>query len=135
MADTRTAMQQLELVREAEDLDILRGELDPELGASGVLAKAAYVIFDNLPHIACIGPRITRATRDNLNIMQGKGTDAASRTSRTIPNPADYVLIERWPRPREVHGRGAGIRRSLLLYRQLLAGLPALTGRTRAWKA
>jgi hypothetical protein len=56
MVATRTATQ-LELVREAKIFDILEGSLDPRLEASGVLVKDGlfYVIFDNMPHIACIG--------------------------------------------------------------------------------
>ena len=68
-------MQQLELVREAKIFDILAGSLDPRLEASGVLAKDGlfYVIFDNLPHIACIGPELSPAARDNHMIMQDRG--------------------------------------------------------------
>ena len=58
MVTAHPAMQPLELVSEAKIFDILEGSLDPRLEASGVLAKDGrfYVIFDNLPHIACIGP-------------------------------------------------------------------------------
>ena len=79
------AMQQLELVKEAKIFDILEGSLDPRLEASGVLAKDGlfYVIFDNMPHIACIGPELSRAARDNHMIMQEGATAGASRTSRT----------------------------------------------------
>ena len=68
-------MQQLELVKEAKIFDILEGSLDPRLEASGVLAKDGlfYVIFDNLPHIACIGPELSPAARDNDMIMQDRG--------------------------------------------------------------
>ena len=62
MGAAHTAMRQLELVREAKIFDILEDSLDPRLEASGVLAKDGlfYVIFDNLPHIACIGPSLPR---------------------------------------------------------------------------
>ena len=75
MVATRAAMQQLELVREAKILDIMPGSLDPRLEASGVLAKDGlfYVIFDNLPHIACIGPGLAREAGDNHMIMQERG--------------------------------------------------------------
>jgi len=78
MVATRTAMQ-LELVREAKISDILEGSPDPRLEASGVLAKDGlfYVIFDNIPHIACIGPELSRAA-DNHMIMQA----APGSTSR-----------------------------------------------------
>jgi hypothetical protein len=97
VATTQTAIRQLELVREAKIFDILEGSLDPRLEASGVLAKDGlfYVIFDNLPHIACIGPELSRAGRDNHMIMQNRGhrcgfEDIAydSRSGRF------YVLIE-----------------------------------------
>jgi hypothetical protein len=103
MVAIRTAMQQLELVKEAKIFDILEGSLDPRLEASGVLAKDGlyYVIFDNMPHIACIGPELSRAARDNHMIMQKEGhrrgfEDIAhdSRTGRF------YVLIESLPRGR-----------------------------------
>jgi hypothetical protein len=75
MVAAYTAMQQLELVREAKIFDILPGWLDPRLEASGVLAKDGlfYVIFDNLPHIACIGPELAPAARENHMIMQERG--------------------------------------------------------------
>ena len=115
-------MQQLELVKEAKIFDILEGSLDPRLEASGVLARDGlfYVIFDNLPHIACIGPELSPAARDNHMIMQDRGhrrgfEDIAydARSGRF------YVLIEslrararpRRPaaaRPAEHHRRAAG---------------------------
>ena len=75
MVAAQTPMQQLELVKETKIFDILEGSLDPRLEASGVLAKDGlfYVIFDNLPHIACIGPELSRAARDNHMIMQKRG--------------------------------------------------------------
>ena len=75
MGTTHTAMRQLELVREAKILDILEGSLNPRLEASGVLAKDGlfYVIFDNLPHIARIGPALVRTASDNHMIVQEKG--------------------------------------------------------------
>ena len=99
MIATRTAMQQLELVREAKILDLLPGSLDPRLEASGVLVKDGmfYVIFDNMPHIACISPELSRA--GNHMIMQERGhrrgfEDIAydARSGRF------YVLIESLPR-------------------------------------
>ena len=75
MVTAHPAMQPLELVSEAKIFDILEGSLDPRLEASGVLAKDGrfYVIFDNLPHIACIGPDLTGAAGGNHLIMQEKG--------------------------------------------------------------
>jgi hypothetical protein len=96
-------MPQLELVREAKIFDILEGSLDPRLEASGVLAKDGlfYVIFDNLPHVACIGPELSRAARNNRMIMQERGhrrgfEDIAYDSS----SGRFYVLIESLPRGR-----------------------------------
>jgi hypothetical protein len=97
MVATQTAIQELELVEEAKIFDVLEGSLDPRLEASGVLVKDGlfYVIFDNLPHIARIGPELSRAANRNHMIMQEMGhrrgfEDIAydSRTGRF------YVLIE-----------------------------------------
>ena len=67
MVATRAPMQQLELVKEAKVFDILAGRLDPRLEASGVLAMDGlfYVIFDNLPHIACVGAELSPAAAAN----------------------------------------------------------------------
>jgi hypothetical protein len=90
-------MQRLELVREAKILDILEGSLDPRLEASGVLAKDGrfYVIFDNLPHIACIGPELARAASDNHMIMQERGHRRGFEDIAYDPQSGRfYVLIE-----------------------------------------
>lgn len=96
MGAAPTAMQRLELVREAKIIDILEGSLDPRLEASGVLAKDGlfYVIFDNLPHIACIGPELGRA-RDNHMIMQERGHRRGFEDIAYDPQSGRfYVLIE-----------------------------------------
>ncbi len=102
--ERKTQIQQLELVKEAEIFDILSGSLDPRLEANGILAKDGlfYIVFDNLPHIACISPELSRTARDNHMIIQERGhrrgfKDVAydSRTGRF------YVVIESLP-----HGRG-----------------------------
>ena len=129
MIAAQTAIQQLELVKEAKIFDLLEGSLDPRLEASGVLAKDGlfYVIFDNLPHIACIGPELSRAARDNHLIMQERGhrsgfEDIAYDSS----SGRFYVLIESLRR-----GRGtymAAVQEydaRLPLSRQRLAGFPA----------
>ena len=103
MVATGRAMQQLELVREAKIFDILEGSLDPRLEASGVLAKDGlfYVIFDNLPHIACIGPELSRAAADNHVIMQEKGHRRGFEDIAYDPRTGRfYVLIESLPRGR-----------------------------------
>jgi len=100
---TQTPMQQLELVNEAKIFDILEGSLDPRLEASGVLAKDGlfYVIFDNLPHVACIGPELSRVARDNHMIIQERGH---CRGFEDIAYDSRYghfyVLIESLPRGR-----------------------------------
>jgi hypothetical protein len=76
MVVTQAPMQQLELVKEAKVFDILAGRrLDSRLEASGVLAKDGlfYVIFDNLPHIALIGPELSPVAAANDVIKQKKG--------------------------------------------------------------
>ena len=104
MVATRTAMQPLELVSEAKIFDILDGTLDPRLEASGVLAKDGlfYVIFDNLPHIACIGPELAGAARDNDVIMQEKGPPPRLRGHRVRPVAWPLLRAHRIaaPRPR-----------------------------------
>jgi hypothetical protein len=99
---TRAPMHQLELVREAKISGILEGSLDDDrLEASGVLAKDGlfYVIFDNLPHIACIGPDLT--ARGSHVILQDKGH---RRGFEDIAHDAAsgrfYVLIEALRRDR-----------------------------------
>ena len=106
MVATHTAMQQLELVREAKILDILKGSLNPRLEASGVLAKDGlfYVIFDNLPHIACIGPELALAARDNHMIMQERGHRRGFEDIAYDPwSGRFYVLIESLRRGRATY--------------------------------
>jgi hypothetical protein len=94
---TQTPVQQLELVKEAKVFDILGGRLDPRLEASGVLAKDGlfYVIFDNLPHIACLGAELSSAAVANHVIEQDRGHrrgfEDIAYDSR---NGRFYVLIE-----------------------------------------
>jgi hypothetical protein len=91
-------MQQLELVKEAKIFDILEGSsLDPRLEASGVLAKDGlfYVIFDNLPHIARIGPELSPAAAVNHVIKQHKGNDSGFEDiAYDSLHGRFYVLIE-----------------------------------------
>jgi hypothetical protein len=100
---TQIPMQQLELVKEAKIFDIVEGSLNPRLEASGVLAKDGlfYVIFDNLPHVACIGPELSRAARDNHMIIQEKGYRRGFEDIAYDPWPGRfYILIESLPRGR-----------------------------------
>jgi len=103
MAATQGLMQQLELVKETKLFDILAGRLDPRLEASGVLARDGlfYVIFDNLPHIACLGAELSSAATANHVIEHDRGhrrgfEDIAYDTQ----NGRFYVLIESLPRGR-----------------------------------
>ena len=103
MSTTQAPMQQLELVKEAKIFDILGGRLDPRLEASGVLARDGlfYIIFDNLPHIACIGADLSPAAAANHVIVQDRGhprgfEDIAWDSS----SGRFYVLIESLPRGR-----------------------------------
>jgi hypothetical protein len=100
---TQTAIQQLELVREAKIFDILPGSLDPRLEASGVLVndEMFYVIFDNLPHIACIGPELSRPAGGNRMIVQERGHRSGFEDIAHDPQTGRfYVLIESLPRGR-----------------------------------
>ena len=103
MAATQGPMQQLELVKEAKLFDVLGGRLDPRLEASGVLAMDGlfYVIFDNLPHIACVGAELSAAAAANHVIEHDRGHrrgfEDIAHDSR---NGRFYVLIESLPRAR-----------------------------------
>jgi hypothetical protein len=90
-------MQQLELVAEAKVFDIFAGRLDSRLEASGVLAKDGlfYVIFDNLPHIACIGPELSPVAAANDVIEQEKGHHSGFEDiAHDAWHGRFYVLIE-----------------------------------------
>jgi hypothetical protein len=101
MVATQVTMRQLELVREAKIFDVLAGRLDPRLEASGVLAMDGlfYVIFDNLPHIARIGPELSPAAAANAVIRQKKGHGSGFEDIAHDPwHGRFYVLIESLPR-------------------------------------
>jgi len=103
MVATQAPILQLELVKEAKIFDILEGRLDPRLEASGVLARDGlfYVIFDNLPHIACVGAELSSAAAANHVIEHDRGHrrgfEDIAYDSR---NGRFYVLIESLPRGR-----------------------------------
>jgi hypothetical protein len=103
MIATQAPMQQLELVKEAKVFDVLAGRLNPRLEASGVLASGGlfYVIFDNIPHIACIGAELSPAAVANHVIEQDRGH---RRGFEDIAHDSwsgrHYVLIESLPRGR-----------------------------------
>jgi len=101
MVITEAPMRQLELVREAKIFDVLAGRLDPRLEASGVLAMDGlfYVIFDNLPHIARIGPELSPAAAANAVIRQKKGHGSGFEDiAHDAWHGRFYVLIESLPR-------------------------------------
>ena len=101
MVITEAPMRQLELVREAKIFDVLAGRLDPRLEASGVLAMGGlfYVIFDNLPHIARIGPELSPAAAANAVIRQKKGHGSGFEDiAHDAWHGRLYVLIESLPR-------------------------------------
>lgn len=87
----------LELIREAKISDILGDALGPRLEASGVLARDGlfYVVFDNLPHIARIGPQLSAEAAGNRLIIQhggrGRGFEDIAYDARS---GRFYVLIE-----------------------------------------
>ena len=93
--------QQLEPVSEAKMFDILPGSPDPRLEASGVLAtdEMFYVIFDNLPHIACIGPELSPAASGNHMIVAERGLRSGFEDIAHDPHAGRFfVLIESLPR-------------------------------------
>ncbi len=103
MVAPQPPMPQLELVKEAKVFDILGDRLDPRLEASGVLAKDGlfYVIFDNLPHIACVGAELSSAAVANHVIEQDRGRRSGFEDiAYDSWNDRFYVLIESLPRGR-----------------------------------
>jgi hypothetical protein len=99
----QAARQQLELIKEAKVSDILGERLDPRLEASGVLAKDGlfYIIFDNIPHIACIGASLSPAAVANHVIEQDRGHRAGFEDiAYDSWNRRFYTLIESLPRGR-----------------------------------
>jgi hypothetical protein len=97
MVAKEALMQPLELVREAKIFDILPGMRKPKLEASGVLAKDGlfYVIFDNLPDIARIGPELSPAAAANGVIEQEDGEPKGFEDiAYDSEHGKFYVLIE-----------------------------------------
>src|SRR2546423_7976129 len=95
-----SASPQLELVSEARVSDVLGDRLDPRLEASGVLAEDGlfYVIFDNLPHIARIGPSLSSGARENDLIKQERGHRSGFEDiAYDRWSDRYYVLIEALP--------------------------------------
>jgi hypothetical protein len=91
---------QLELLREAKIRDVLGDQLDPRLEASGVLAKdgAFYVIFDNLPGIAFIGPGLSGAQRNRIIEQDHGHRRGFEDIAYDRESDRFYVLIESLPR-------------------------------------
>jgi hypothetical protein len=94
-------VKRLLLIQEAKVFELLGGQVDDRLEASGVLAKDGvfYVIFDNLADIACIGSQLSAAGSVNCLIRQKHGHRqgfediAYDRWSDRF-----YVLLESVPR-------------------------------------
>jgi hypothetical protein len=68
-------MEQLLLLQETKISEILGGQVDPRLEASGILAKDGvfYVIFDNLADIACLDGGLSRESSENRLIRRKHG--------------------------------------------------------------
>jgi hypothetical protein len=97
----RTGPPELQLVKEDKVHRILGARVDPRLEASGVLARDGrfYVIFDNLPHIACLGDDLSPTSADNHLIEQHHGHKCGFEDI-AYDRSCDrfYVLIEALPR-------------------------------------
>ncbi len=103
MVAVQAPMQQLELIKEAKVFDILVGRLDSRLEASGVLAKDGlfYVIFDNIPHIACVGAELSATAAATHVIEQDRGHRRGFEDiAYDSWNRRFYTLIESLPRGR-----------------------------------
>ena len=103
MVAVQAPVQQLELIKEAKVFDILAGRLDPRLEASGVLAMEGlfYVIFDNIPHIACVGAELSSAAAATHVIEQDRGHRRGFEDiAYDSWNRRFYTLIESLPRGR-----------------------------------
>ena len=68
-------MEQLPLLQERKISEILGGQVDPRLEASGVIAKDGvfYVIFDNLSDIACLDGRLSPESGKSGSLLQHRG--------------------------------------------------------------
>jgi hypothetical protein len=94
-------MEQLLLLQETKISEILGGQVDPRLEASGVLAKDGffYVIFDNLADIACLDERLLPESSENRLIRQKHGGHRGFEDIAYDPwSQRYYVLIESLPR-------------------------------------
>jgi hypothetical protein len=94
-------MEQLLLLQETKISEILGGQVDPRLEASGVLAKDGvfYVIFDNLADIACLDGRLSPESGENRLIRQKHGRHCGFEDIAYDPwSQRYYVLIESLPR-------------------------------------
>lgn len=94
-------MARLILLQETKISDILAGQVESRLEASGVLAKDGifYVIFDNLADIACIGSELSPGSNENRFIRQKRGRQSGFEDIAYDPwSYQYYVLIEALPR-------------------------------------
>jgi hypothetical protein len=93
-------VEQLLLLQETKISEILGGQVDPRLEASGVLAKEGvfYVIFDNLADIACIGSQLSPESIENCFIRQKHGHHRGFEDIAYDPwSHRYYVLVESLP--------------------------------------
>ena len=104
MPHDRPSIPRLELLREAKLADLLGHDTLTRLEASGVLAKDGcfYVIFDNAPDIARIGPTLSPADAGNGLIRQGRdGRIGYEDIAYDHAEGRFYVLVEAVPHPDE----------------------------------
>lgn len=94
-------MEQLLLLQETKISEILGGQTDPRLEASGVLAKDRffYEIFDKLANIACLDERLLPESSENRLLRQKHGGHRGFKDIAYDPwSQRYYVLIESLPR-------------------------------------
>jgi hypothetical protein len=93
-------VKELLLLQETKIFEILGGQVDPRLEASGVLTKEGvfYVIFDNLADIARIGSQLSPECSENYFIRQKHGHHRGFEDIAYDPwSHRYYVLIESLP--------------------------------------
>ena len=93
-------MEQLLLLQETKISEMLGGQVDPRLEASGVLAKDSvfYVIFDKLADIACLDRRLSPESSENRLIRQKHGRHRGFEDIAYDPwSQRYYILIESVP--------------------------------------
>ena len=89
-------MAQLILLQETKISDILAGQVESRLEASGVLAKDGifYVIFDNLADIACLGSELSPGSSENRFIRQKRGRQSGFEDIAYDPWSYQYYGVD-----------------------------------------